>query len=135
MPAGDGTGPQGMGPMTGRAAGYCAGYTAPGFANPVPGFGRGMGRGFGRGVGFGRGRGFGRRFGYAAYAQYAQAPVPARFVPVQPAQYAPAAPVQAYPQPQYRKEDEIADLKAEKELIERDLKAIGERIKELEKKQ
>lgn len=25
MPRGDGTGPQGMGPMTGRAAGYCIG--------------------------------------------------------------------------------------------------------------
>jgi hypothetical protein len=28
---GDGTGPAGMGPMTGRAAGYCAGYLVPGF--------------------------------------------------------------------------------------------------------
>jgi len=26
MPRGDGTGPWGLGPMTGRAAGYCAGY-------------------------------------------------------------------------------------------------------------
>ena len=26
MPRGDGTGPRGLGPMTGRAAGYCAGY-------------------------------------------------------------------------------------------------------------
>ncbi|MGI6097596.1 MAG: DUF5320 domain-containing protein, partial [Dethiobacteria bacterium] len=26
MPRGDGSGPAGMGPMTGRAAGYCAGY-------------------------------------------------------------------------------------------------------------
>ncbi|NLG67487.1 MAG: DUF5320 domain-containing protein, partial [Actinobacteria bacterium] len=25
MPRGDGTGPEGMGPMTGRGAGYCAG--------------------------------------------------------------------------------------------------------------
>jgi hypothetical protein len=41
MPAGDGTGPSGMGPMTGRGAGYCAGYGAPGYANPMPG------RGFG----------------------------------------------------------------------------------------
>jgi uncharacterized protein DUF5320 len=32
MPGGDGTGPMGMGPMTGRAAGYCAGNGAPGFA-------------------------------------------------------------------------------------------------------
>jgi hypothetical protein len=39
MPAGDGTGPVGLGPMTGRAAGYCAGYRVPGFMNPVPGRG------------------------------------------------------------------------------------------------
>ena len=37
MPRGDGTGPAGMGPMTGRAAGYCAGYTVPGYANPAGG--------------------------------------------------------------------------------------------------
>lgn len=37
MPGGDGTGPRGMGPMTGRAAGYCAGFPVPGFANPIPG--------------------------------------------------------------------------------------------------
>ncbi len=55
MPRGDGTGPGGMGPMTGRGAGYCAGYSAPGYVNPVCGrvagfgFGRGAGRGFGRG--------------------------------------------------------------------------------------
>jgi len=35
MPRGDRTGPLGMGPMTGRAAGYCAGYPVPGFANPL----------------------------------------------------------------------------------------------------
>lgn len=34
MPRGNGTGPAGMGPMTGRAAGYCAGYSMPGFMNP-----------------------------------------------------------------------------------------------------
>jgi hypothetical protein len=33
MPRGDGTGPMGMGPMTGRAAGFCAGYPTPGFMN------------------------------------------------------------------------------------------------------
>jgi len=51
MPRGDGTGPMGLGPMTGRGAGFCAGYAAPGFMNPVPGrgyFGRGRGAG-GRG--------------------------------------------------------------------------------------
>ena len=51
MPGGDSTGPMGMGPMTGRAAGYCAGYPAPGFMN-APG-GRGFGGRGGRG---GRGR-------------------------------------------------------------------------------
>jgi len=47
MPRGDRTGPGGRGPITGRGAGFCAGYSAPGFANAVPGgflFGRG-GRG------------------------------------------------------------------------------------------
>ena len=46
MPRGDGTGPMGMGPMTGRGMGYCAGYTTPGYTNP--GFGMGRGRGFRR---------------------------------------------------------------------------------------
>ena len=51
MPGGDRTGPMGMGPMTGRRAGHCAGCATPGFVN-------GPGRGFGGG---GRGRGRGRR--------------------------------------------------------------------------
>jgi len=58
MPAGDGTGPMGLGPMTGRAAGYCAGYPVPGFMNPIPG------RGWGLGFGWGRGRGW-RHWYYA----------------------------------------------------------------------
>lgn len=37
MPRGNGTGPLGMGPMTGRGAGYCAGFPAPGFTNPLGG--------------------------------------------------------------------------------------------------
>jgi hypothetical protein len=45
--------------MTGRAAGFCAGYNAPGYANPVGG--RGFGGGFG-----GRGGGRGRRNRYYA---------------------------------------------------------------------
>ncbi len=52
MPAGDGTGPMGMGAMTGRGAGFCAGYGVPGYMNPVSGRGRGF---WGRGGG-GRGR-------------------------------------------------------------------------------
>ncbi|MDD3840868.1 MAG: DUF5320 domain-containing protein [Clostridia bacterium] len=46
MPGGDGTGPAGMGPMTGRGAGYCAGYNRPGFANFYPRYGMGRGRGY-----------------------------------------------------------------------------------------
>ena len=78
MPAGDGTGPTGQGPMTGRGAGFCAGFGVPGYANrpgiggfmrafrPLGFFGQGrvpmtaFGRGWGRGRGLGRGRGGGR---------------------------------------------------------------------------
>lgn len=49
MPRGDRTGPLGLGPRTGRGAGYCAGYPVPGFMNPY---------GFGRGTGFGLGWGW-----------------------------------------------------------------------------
>lgn len=59
MPAGDGTGPMGRGPMTGRGAGFCAGYGVPGSMNSIPG--RGFGMGFGRGCGMGRGGGRGWR--------------------------------------------------------------------------
>jgi len=70
MPFGDGTGPQGMGPMTGRGAGYCTGYGQPGFFSPT--FGRGwsgFNRGFGRSVGRGRGRGMARR-GFNPFVPY-----------------------------------------------------------------
>lgn len=48
MPGGNGTGPMGLGQMTGRGAGYCAGLAAPGYLNTagfVCGFGCGAGRG------------------------------------------------------------------------------------------
>jgi hypothetical protein len=60
MPLGDGTGPMGLGPTTGRAAGYCAGFPVPGFTNPIGGR-LGLGRGW-----FGRGRGF---WPYAYYGR------------------------------------------------------------------
>ena len=49
MPGGDRTGPMGMGPRTGRGAGYCAGAGAPGFVNRMVGGFFGRGRGGGRG--------------------------------------------------------------------------------------
>ncbi len=65
MPGGDRTGPMGMGRMTGRAAGYCAGSGMPGYANPMPRMGYGMGRGRGSGGrAFGGGRGW-RHWFYA----------------------------------------------------------------------
>ena len=60
MPFGDGTGPRGMGPMTGRGTGYCAGFGRLGFANPIPGR---------------RGVGFRRAYGYP-YAYRSPVPYP-----------------------------------------------------------
>jgi hypothetical protein len=67
MPRRNGTGPMGMGPMTGRGAGYCAGYGVSRSMNPVGG--RGGAFGFGRGLGCGFGRGFGRSWYGAGAAQ------------------------------------------------------------------
>ena len=97
MPFGDGTGPAGLGPLTGRAAGFCAGYSVPGYMNSgigragyygsgvpmvrpygtgsygyygLPYGGRvlpGFRRGFGFGRGFGQGRGRGRGRGRFGY--------------------------------------------------------------------
>jgi len=62
MPRGDATGPMGMGPMTGRGAGYCAGNNMPGYLSNAGG--RGFGMGFGRGGGFGGRSGRGGGFGF-----------------------------------------------------------------------
>lgn len=111
MPWGDGTGPNGMGPMSGRGMGFCAGFDRPGYANPGFGRGRGFGRGFAR-----------RRFWFAHPAYPAST---ARTVPVRYGQY---------PAYQYRKEDEIADLKAEKQALESDLKMINETIRDIDQR-
>ncbi|MBZ4666608.1 DUF5320 domain-containing protein [Mahella sp.] len=63
MPRGDGTGPAGLGPRTGRAAGYCAGYAVPGYMNPVGFYGRGRGY---RRMYYATGLPFWARGGYAA---------------------------------------------------------------------
>lgn len=60
MPRGDKTGPEGLGPMTGRRMGYCAGKDNPGFYHNSE-FGFGLGRGYRGGQGKRkRHRGFGR---------------------------------------------------------------------------
>ncbi len=65
MPRGDRTGPVGMGPMTGRGAGYCAGFGRPGFAGPRGGFFPGFAGGGFRARCF---RGGGRGWWRPAYA-------------------------------------------------------------------
>jgi hypothetical protein len=74
MPGGDRTGPMGLGPMTGRGTGYCAGEPGPGSANGPGGRGRGFGGGGGR-----RRRGRRNRFNATGLTgrQQAEAGVPA----------------------------------------------------------
>ncbi|NPV52698.1 MAG: DUF5320 domain-containing protein [Firmicutes bacterium] len=139
MPRGDGTGPVGLGPMTGRAAGYCAGFPVPGFMNPVGLWGAAYGRGpgFGRGLGFGRGRGWRRmyyatglpgwaRFGYTGWGAPA---------PVYPAYYGAPFPGAPYAAPATQQpaasEQEMALLKEQAEFLREGLKGIEERLKEL----
>lgn len=120
MPRGDGTGPAGMGPMTGRAAGFCAGYSVPGYMNPVGG------RGF-----WGRGRGGGRGWRHQYYATglpgWARAPmgVPAWGGPATPyaPQAGPAAPTA---------ELELDGLKKQAEYFQEALGQINQRIQQLE---
>jgi len=105
----------GIGPMTGRAAGYCAGYGKSGYANPIPGRGLGMGRGRGfRGRGFGGG-GRGWRHWFYATGQ----PGWMRFGGY-------AAPYQGS-DPQ----TEIQALKSQAEALESELDSVRKRIDEL----
>ena len=113
--------------MTGRAAGYCAGYGMPGYMNPAGG--RGMG--FGRGMGGGRGR---RNWFYATGvpgSARAAAGMPAwggQTAPYGPAPY--AAPYAAY---EPTREEETNYLKAQSEALGQQIEEINKRIAELEK--
>ena len=64
MPRGDGTGPQGLGPLTGRGAGFCVETIDNNQTSPMRGRSGGRGMGFGHGQGMGRG--LGRRNGAPA---------------------------------------------------------------------
>lgn len=118
MPGGDRTGPMGMGPMTGRAAGFCAGFNAPGYAHPGPGRGFG-GRGGGRGGAWG-GRGGGRGYRHWYYAtglpRWARGGGPAPY-------YGSAEPL--------KPEDEAQALKAQAAALRSQLEEIDQRISEL----
>jgi len=104
MPRGDGTGPAGMGPMTGRAAGYCAGYNMPGYMNPYGGR---------MGAGFGRGRGRWWDYPYPATAW--------------------DAPYGAYPYaPPYSEAQEKEALQNQVKIFEDQITSLRNRIEELE---
>lgn len=109
MPRGDRTGPEGMGSMTGRGAGFCSGSGMPGYMNGYAGYGRGLrfGGGFGGGFGRGFGRGAGMGFRFGAYP------------------YAPARP--------YTPEAEQTDLERQASILEGELNAIRSRLNDLEK--
>ncbi len=121
MPRGDRTGPDGMGSMTGRGAGFCSGSGMPGYMNPYGGRAPGLGRGyrFGGGMGYGRGygagagygRGFARGYGPGWDRGYAYAPPP----PMTP-------------------DMEKQELQREAEYVEEELKAIRKRLGDLETK-
>ncbi len=119
MPGFDGTGPAGMGPMTGWGRGYCA---TPGAGAAFAG--RGLGRGGGRGFGFrgssppwpyiGRGRG-----GLPRGAYYFDAPWD---VPYSPAAYTTG----------WTKDQELDMLRNEAEAVKEHLDQIDSRIRDLE---
>ena len=129
MPGGDGTGPAGMGPMTGRAAGYCAGYPVPGYMNPIAGRGF-WGRGRGGGGGWGR-----RNWFYATGLpgwQRAGMGMPAYGAPAVPPAQAP--PYAAPFAPTATREQELDALKGQAEYFEDALEGIRKRIEELQAK-
>ncbi|MCD4691142.1 DUF5320 domain-containing protein [bacterium] len=124
MPRGDRRGPDGMGPMTGRGMGYCAGFDAPGFVRPS-GRGGGYGGGYGGGgYGYGGGRrgrgagggGYGRGYG----GGYGAGMAPWGYPGVAPV----APPV-----------DEASSLTAQAEYLEEALKDVRNRISALEEKE
>jgi len=101
--------------MTGRAAGYCAGFGMPGFLNPQGG------RPWGRGGWGGGGRGWRHRYyatGLPGWARTGWG--------MFPSPYAPAPP--AVPD----EEGELEALKAQAEYFERNLEGLRRRIQKLE---
>lgn len=117
MAGGNGLGPANMGLMTGRKAGFCAGFNVPGYMNPVAG--GGFGFGFRRGGGRGYGRGYGRCYFANQFAYYNQAPVNTFAYPQ-------ANPVQSNP------DSEKVYLKNQAEYLQGELEAIKSRLNDLE---
>jgi hypothetical protein len=130
MPAGDRSGPMGMGPGTGRGMGICGGYDAPGWANPGLGrrfYGR-SGWGFrGRG-GRWAGHGFGRGGGGRGWRNPYHPPRLPHWGTLPAGVYG-AAYDDAYAPPS--REQEIDLLKGEAEWLSGQLDTINQRMEEL----
>jgi hypothetical protein len=116
MPFGDRTGPYGTGPMTGRAAGFCAGYDRPGYANPGPAWRNRMGRGRGYGHGW---RHWYHATGLPFWARAGYGPAPQPFG--WRGAYGPPTPDQ-----------EVEMLKSQAGWLRNELEAIEARISDLE---
>lgn len=131
MPGGDRTGPWGAGPMTGRGAGFCAGYDVPGYMNPAYGRGFGRGRGWGRGFGRGRGMGFGRGWGHGYYATGLPEWAPGYAYPYPYPEGFRTAPITATNSKTVRTE-ELAYLKDQAQYFTEALDDINKRVDELQ---
>lgn len=124
MPGMNGTGPMGLGPMTGGGRGLCAvpmpmGSPAYGYPGAFRGVGRGgipWGGGRGRTWGGGRGRGWRTRAWPASSAAYGYAP--------------PSYP--GVPPVSLSVEEEIKSMQAQAEFLKEQLSAIESRITEME---
>ena len=130
MPRGDETGPAGQGPMTGRAAGYCAGYSTPGFTSSFGGRFSGAGRGF-----FGRRGARGR--GYRNWYYATGLPGWQRYASGMPAWGGVVAPpVNYYPGPyagQALAPDQEKEMLAEQaDILRQQIDDIQARLEELE---
>ena len=133
MPRGDGTGPAGMGSMTGRAAGYCSGYSVPGFANPIGGRYSGIGRGAFGGRGS-RGRGYRNWYqatGLPGWNRYNTGMPAWGGISAQPV-YPYADP---YTGPAVTPDQEKEMLKEQADLLKQRLEDMQARVEELEKEE
>lgn len=126
MPRGDRTGPQGMGSMTGRGMGLCAGYDTPGYLNAGPGF-MGMGRGMGFARGFGRGGGRGMAWGRGGGARWYAPPVYGYSTGYGPGYSQGYSPLYQQNPEQERAfiEDQLKGIKIEMEAMEKRLSEIS----------
>ena len=115
--------------MTGRAAGYCAGYGAPGFANPGPG--RAWGRPYGWGMRGGWGGG-GRGWRNQFYATGQPGWMRAGWAPAWGMPPMDAAPWGA---PTVTEEQEMEALKQQAEYLKTTLDNISQRLEELSQKE